>query len=192
VTTALREPELIVLVDEAGRPIGSAEKSAAHHSETPLHLAFSCYLFDRDGSFLVTRRASSKKVWPGVWSNSVCGHPAPGETMPAAVARGLRRELGMTARDLEVVLPGYSYKAPPFRGIVEHELCPVYVARAEGEPRPNPLEVEAWRWVSWPDFVRAAEADTSGAYSWWCKDQLKQLRANPLIAAYANPASATA
>jgi isopentenyl-diphosphate Delta-isomerase len=189
--TGLREPELIVLVDETGQPIGSAEKLAAHHSDTPLHLAFSCYVFDGHGSFLVTRRALSKKVWPGVWSNSVCGHPAPGETMSAAIGRGLRRELAMTARDLKVVLPSYTYKAPPFRGIVEHEVCPVYVARAESEPRPNPTEVEAAKWVSWEDFVTAAEADTTGAYSWWCKDQLKQLKTNSLIAAYANPAPAT-
>jgi isopentenyl-diphosphate delta-isomerase len=183
----LREPELIVLVDETGQPIGSAEKLAAHHSETPLHLAFSCYVFDGHGSFLLTRRALSKKVWPGVWTNSVCGHPAPGETMAAAIRRGLRHELGMTAGDLKVVLPDYRYKAPPFRGIVEHELCPVHVARAESEPRPNPAEVETAKWVSWGDFVSAAEADTTDAYSWWCKDQLRQLKGNSLIAAYAKP-----
>lgn len=181
-----KPPDLIVLVDEAGRPIGTAPKAATHHSNTPLHLAFSCYVFDERGRFLLTRRAPSKKVWPGVWTNSVCGHPAPDEAVPAAVRRHLWHELGMTARDLEVVLPTYAYRTPPFHGIVENEFCPVYVGRAEGEPQPNPIEVEAFKWVSWAEFVEAAEADTTDVYSWWCKDQLKQLKDNPLIAAYAS------
>jgi isopentenyl-diphosphate Delta-isomerase len=184
----LQEPELIVLVDEEGRPVGSAPKAASHHAETPFHLAYSCYVFDEQGSFLVTRRALSKKVWPGVWSNSACGHPAPGETMEEAIRRGLEHELGMSARDLEVLLPTYSYRAPPFRGVVENEFCPVYAGRAEGEPRPNPVEVDAHRWTSWAEFVEAAEADGADAYSWWCKDQLKELKDHPLIAAYTLPA----
>ena len=73
--------ELIVLVDEHGQPRGSAEKWSSHHADTPLHLAFSCYVFDDTGAFLATRRALTKDVWPGVWSNTVCGHPAPGESL---------------------------------------------------------------------------------------------------------------
>ena len=92
--------ELIVLVDESGTPIGSAEKLSSHHADTPLHLAFSCYVFDDEGRFLATRRSSQKKVWPGVWSNSVCGHPLPGEAVVAAIRRRLRYELGMTASGL--------------------------------------------------------------------------------------------
>jgi isopentenyl-diphosphate delta-isomerase len=137
--------ELIVLVDKGGRTIGAAEKRASHHADTPLHLAFSCYVFDDEGVFLATRRALPKQVWPGVWSNSVCGHPRPGESMIDAIHRRLDEELGMTARDVRVVLPHHIYRAPPYRGIVEHEFCPVYVARATSEPAPNPLEVGAMR-----------------------------------------------
>lgn len=174
--------ELIVLVDEGGRPIGSAEKSASHHADTPLHLAFSCYVFDDRGRFLATRRSLRKKVWPGVWSNSVCGHPAPGEAMVAAIQRRLRDELGMSGCSFEVVLPRHTYRAPPFRGVVEHEFCPVFVARAESQPRPNPLEVETFEWVAWSEFVGAALADTADAYSWWCKNQLRELAEQGLVA----------
>jgi isopentenyl-diphosphate Delta-isomerase len=173
--TSPAQAELIVLLDDDGEPIGSAEKWASHHAQTPLHLAFSCYVFDDDGRFLATRRARGKKVWPGVWSNTVCGHPAPGESFHAAIERRLDYELGMSVRAIDVVLPRHRYRAPPFRGIVEHELCPVFVARAEGSPRPNPAEVEDWRWVGWPQFVRAAQSDTEEAYSWWCKNQLREL-----------------
>jgi isopentenyl-diphosphate delta-isomerase len=177
--------ELVVLVDAAGRPIGSAEKWATHHAETPLHLAFSCYVFDAAGLFLITRRALAKKVWPGVWSNTVCGHPAPGESLVGAIERRLQYELGMKAQAVEVALPHHLYQAPPFEGIVEHEFCPVYVAQAATWPQPNPHEVDACGWVEWDEFVHEAEADTRDAYSWWCKNQLKELKDHPLIAAYA-------
>lgn len=177
--------ELIVLVDDRGQPIGTAPKLASHHDHTPLHLAFSCYVFDDQGRFLLTRRALSKKVWPGVWTNSVCGHPAPGEDMMDTIKRRLKDELGMAAADFKVVLPDYRYTTPPYDGIIENEICPVYVARAVGRPDPNPEEVDAYKWVEWHEFVAEAEADKSDVYSWWCKDQLKQLKTDPVIASYA-------
>jgi isopentenyl-diphosphate delta-isomerase len=99
------DEELIVLVDERGRARGTAEKWSSHHEDTPLHLAFSCYVFDDSGAFMATRRALTKKVWPGVWTNTVCGHPAPGESFADAIQRRLDYELGMTASHVEVVLP---------------------------------------------------------------------------------------
>jgi isopentenyl-diphosphate Delta-isomerase len=183
------ESEMIVLVDEQGRPTGTAEKLPSHHGHTPLHLAFSCYVFNDAGELLVTQRAASKKVWPTVWTNSVCGHPAPGEAMENAIARRLDYELGMAADDIRCVLPDYRYTTPPYNGIIENEFCPVYIARATSVPQPNPAEVDAYRWMAWPDFIAAAEADTSDEYSWWCKDQLRLLKAQPLIAQYAKPVS---
>ena len=178
------KPELIVLVDETGRPTGTAEKLSSHHAATPLHLAFSCYVFNERGELLVTQRAAGKKVWPTVWTNSVCGHPAPDEAMEAAIARRLDYELGMTAGDVQCVLPDYRYTTPPYNGIIENEFCPVYVARARSQPQPNPDEVEAYRWMAWDGFVDVAENDPGDQYSWWCKDQLQRLKPHQLIASY--------
>ncbi len=181
--------ELIVLVDEDGRPIGEAEKWSSHHADTPLHLAFSCYVFDDDGAFLTTRRALTKKVWPGVWTNSACGHPAPGESFADAIQRRVGYELGMTVSDIEVVLPNHIYKAPHFQGIVEYEFCPVFVARRSSPPEPNPIEVGACAWMDWEEFVQRAREDDADVYSWWCKNQLRELVGHPLVERYSRPSS---
>lgn len=178
--------EQVVLVDDDNNPIGTKEKLAAHHRDTPLHRGFSCYVFNEDGELLVTQRALKKKVWPGVWTNTVCGHPGPGEDIIAAIQRRLDYELGMTASDFVEVLPDYRYKTPPFNGVIENELCPVFIARMTTNPKINPNEVAAVQWMRWDDFKTAAEADTGNKYSYWCKDQIKQLKDNKELLRYAN------
>lgn len=179
------DAEFIVFVDEHGQPTGEiGPKLASHTAHTRLHLAFSCYVFNDMGQFLVTKRAYSKKVWPGVWTNSVCGHPGPDESVVKAIRRRLEFELGMGAKDIQVILPNYTYKTPPYNGIIEHEFCPAYIAHAVGHPMPNPDEVERYRWTSWQEYVEAVETDITDQYSWWCKDQLRLIRDNHLIREY--------
>lgn len=178
----------IVYVDKSGHPTGRfAAKLDAHNAQTKLHLAFSCYVFNNQGKLLVTQRALGKKVWPGVWSNSVCGHPFPNEPIEQAVARRLDYELGMSAYNVQIILDKYIYKTPPYRGVIEHEFCPIYVARAKTLPQPNRDEVEDYQWLAWEDYVSKAESDTSDKYSWWCKDQLKHIKNHPLIKQYSQP-----
>ncbi len=173
-----------MLVNKTGVPIGSAHKIAVHNDSTQLHLAFSCYVFNDNGEFLVTQRAHVKKVWPGVWTNSVCGHPAPDEPMGDAIRRRLGFELGMTATDFKNLVPDYIYKTPPFNGIIEHEFCPIYIARSTSQPQPNPQEVENYKWMKWEDYVAETESDPGNIYSWWCKDQLRLIKTHPLILEY--------
>ncbi|HBY5229442.1 TPA: isopentenyl-diphosphate Delta-isomerase [Klebsiella pneumoniae] len=95
--------EHVILLDEQDQPAGMLEKYAAHTFDTPLHLAFSCWLFNQQGQLLVTRRSLGKKAWPGVWTNSVCGHPQQGETFEQAVTRRCRFELGVEISDIAPV-----------------------------------------------------------------------------------------
>jgi len=166
--------ESVVLVDEAGRALGTADKVAVHHDQTPLHLAFSCYLFNEAGQFLLTRRAESKRTFPGVWTNTCCGHPLPGEPMHGSVLRRLRDELGIGAAKLTLVLPRFRYQARMDNGVMENEVCPVYAAYADLPPDPDPAEVVEIRWVDWAEFC-AAVRDGREPVSPWCAMQLAEL-----------------
>lgn len=172
-TTIITPPEQVVLVDEDGRPIGVADKATVHGPRTPRHLAFSCYGFDAAGRFLVTRRAHSKRVFPGVLTNTCCGHPAPGEALEDAVRRRLADELGLGAVDLCLVLPDFAYRASA-GGIEENELCPVFVATLVGTPTAAPDEVDLIDWWTWDAFLAAGRA---GELSPWATLQAPLLDA---------------
>ena len=168
--------ESVVLLDEAGYAIGTADKTAVHHAQTPLHLAFSCYLFNEAGQFLLTRRAESKHTWPGVWTNTCCGHPLPDEPISGGVLRRLREELGISAAKLTLVLPGFRYQAQMANGVTENEVCPVYAAYTDVPPDPDPEEVAEARWVDWDDFCDAVDTGRQHV-SPWCAMQLHELAA---------------
>lgn len=165
------EAELVVLADESGQPIGSTEKSTVHTTDTRLHLAFSCYVIDGGGRVLVTRRSVAKLTWPGVWSNSFCGHPRPNEATADAVRRRAIFELGLELDQIELVDAEFRYRAVDASGIVENEICPVYVATYEGGLRADPEEVMDWEWVD-PRALLASAAATPWAFSPWMVLQL--------------------
>ena len=174
--------EQVVLLDEAGAICGSAAKATVHHAHTPLHLAFSAYLFNPAGQFLLTRRAESKHTFPGVWTNTCCGHPAPGESVPDSVRRRLRQELGIHTAELVLVLPRFRYQARMANGVLENEICPVFAAYSAEEPAPDPAEVAEARWMNWAEFC-AAVSRGEQPVSPWSAMQLPELSAlgpNPL------------
>lgn len=170
----MSDTERVILLDDEGREIGTALKSSVHGTDTALHLAFSCHVVNDRGQVLVTRRALSKKTWPGVWSNSFCGHPRPAEPVLDAVHRRAEYELGMTLTDIDLALPLFRYRAVDATGIVEHEVCPVYTARTADAPSLNPLEVADATWVD-PVDLGAALMATPWAFSPWLVLQAEQL-----------------
>ncbi|MEO3794809.1 isopentenyl-diphosphate Delta-isomerase [Nonomuraea sp. B10E15] len=166
--------EHVVLVDRSGHALGTAPKTSVHSRDTPLHLAFSSYVFDREGRVLLSRRADHKITWPGVWTNSCCGHPLPGEPLDRAVMRRLSYELGLKAERADLMLPGFAYRAVMANGIVEHELCPVFRVTVDAPAVPNPDEVGEVSWMPWKEFT---EGVLNGllAISPWCREQVPQL-----------------
>lgn len=166
--------EEVVLLAEDGTPTGTADKATVHTATTPLHLAFSCHLFDGEGRILVTRRALGKATWPGVWTNSFCGHPGPGEVIEDAVRRRASDELGARIDNLTPVLPDFRYRAVDAAGTVEYEVCPVYTATIVGELAPSAAEVAEWTWADPRSLLTAIEA-TPWAFSPWLTLQLPAL-----------------
>lgn len=168
----------VVLLDPQGAVAGTCPKSLVHHDDTPIHLGFSCYVVDPDGRVLVTVRAYDKASFPGVVTNSACGHPRLGEPLEQAVRRRLSRELGIEAGDIDevvTVLPDFVYRARSAT-LVEHERCPVLRAtvRRGVTPALHPGEVAEASWWSWADLVAAA-ADAGSSLSPWCREQVRLL-----------------
>ncbi|MFE5833300.1 MULTISPECIES: isopentenyl-diphosphate Delta-isomerase [unclassified Streptomyces] len=135
-------PIMLELVDEDGRTIGTAEKLAAHQAPGQLHRAFSVFLFDESGRLLLQRRALGKYHSPGVWSNTCCGHPYPGEAPFAAAARRTFEELGVSPSLLaEAGTVRYNHPDPA-SGLVEQEFNHLFVGLVQAAPRPDPEEID--------------------------------------------------
>ncbi len=165
--------ELVVLVDDENRALGTAPKAEVHGAVTPLHRAFSFFGFDGRGRFLIQQRSSVKKTWPLVWTNTCCGHPLPDEKTEDAVARRLKFELGIEADSILEILPDYRYQATHL-GVMENEICPVFVGRIGTEFELNSDEVEAVDWIDFQDFVarlKDPEDSTYDHFSVWCREE---------------------
>ena len=173
-----RLEEEVVLVDESNNVLGTMLKSEVHGAKTPLHRGFSLFLFNRTGHILLQKRSGSKKTWPLVWSNSVCGHPALDESNVDAAKRRLLFELGMCASAIEEVAPyRYSFVRD---GVMENEICPILVGFTDEEPKPNPDEVEATQWVEWKNFLEEIKTKP-GTYSEWCEEEALLLEKMPSL-----------
>lgn len=172
--TLQQTTERVVLVTDDCEPIGSADKATVHSTVTPLHLAFSCHVYNSAGDILITRRSIEKLTWPGVWTNSFCGHPAPHELMVEAINRRAYFELGITVASLTPLLPKFRYRAVDASGIVENEICPVFSAETIDTVLPNPHEIAEFAWIP-PDRLRAAVTAAPFAFSPWLVMQLQQL-----------------
>lgn len=144
--------ELVVLVDELNTILGTKPKDEVHTTDTPLHRGFSLFLFNSKNELLLTKRSKHKKTFPGVWTNTACGHPLPEEEPVDAAKRRLKDELGIEEVDVKEIAP-YRYRFSDANGIVENEICPILVAHGDADPHPTAKEVDDWKWVEWKDFL---------------------------------------
>ncbi|MET8981204.1 isopentenyl-diphosphate Delta-isomerase [Streptomyces sp. NPDC004539] len=170
------DTEPIVLLDEEWNMTGTAAKREVHRQDTPLHLAFTAYVFDDAGRFLLTRRSPAKRTWPGVWTNSFCGHPLPGESLEAAVRRRLAAELGCTAERIDPVLAAVRYRAVMDNGITENEVGPAVRVRLATPPVLDTREVDSARWLPWAHLLEEIDQDRA-ELSPWSVVTIERLRA---------------
>lgn len=135
----------VVLVNEMDEAIGTMEKMEAHEKGL-LHRAFSVFVFNKEGLLLLQRRALSKYHSAGLWTNTCCSHPFPGEAVADAAVRRLKEELGFTTPLRKVF--DFKYEAAFDNGLIEHEFDHVFVGEFEGAIEPNPEEVHEFKYVS--------------------------------------------
>lgn len=137
--------EKVILVDVHDNAIGVMEKMEAHRRGV-LHRAISVIVRNDRNEFLMQQRALHKYHTPGLWSNTCCSHPRPGEDSLSAAKRRLTEEMGFTCQ-LEKAFD-FIYKAEFPNGLTEHELDQVYVGRYNSDPEINPVEAHDFRWIN--------------------------------------------
>lgn len=168
--------EEVILVDERDCEIGTLEKMAAHQ-QGKLHRAFSVLIFNRSGRLLLQQRAIKKYHSGGLWTNTCCSHPQPGEDILDAGRRKLIQEMGI---DCNLTFSHkFIYKAVLDNNLIEHELDHVLVGFYDEEPRLNPDEVMNWKFVLLDEAQKDAEQNPN-RYTHWFKLILNQPELNQL------------
>lgn len=159
----------VTLTDTSGMPLGEADLLEAHTGSGKLHLAFSVYVFNADRTkFLLQKRSGKKMLWPGIWANTCCSHPFPGEQPVEAGKRRLKEELGV---DCELKTgSAFVYRAedPSGKG-VEHEYVTTLIGTTD-EKRPvtaNPDEVGEWKWIPIGELQKDMKANPDQYAPWF-------------------------
>lgn len=160
-------------MDEKNNILGTMPKAKVHKKKTPLHRAFSVFIFNKNGELLLQKRSNKKKTWPGIWSNSCCGHPSLNENNIKAAKRRVKEELGLKIKNIKEIAP-YRYKFSK-KGIMENEICPILVVFLKAIPRKikfDKKEADEVEWVGWANFSKEIKKSPK-KYSPWCVEQAK-------------------
>lgn len=163
----------LILVDLQDRQIGTLDKRACHDGDGVLHRAFSLFVFNAAGETLIQQRHSTKRLWPGYWSNACCSHPRNGESMESAVARRAEEELGLVVDP--TFLFKFDYRVSFGNKGSEHELCSVYVSHGATNPNVNALEIAAWRWITTSELDAALRREPEH-YTPWIQLEWERMR----------------
>lgn len=163
--------EELILVNENDEAIGVEEKIKAHVIGA-LHRAFSIFIFNSAGQLLLQKRTTTKYHSKGLWSNTCCGHPRPGESIKVASRRRLGEEMGFDCNVREVF--EFIYQAKLDDGLVEHEYDHVLAGRFDGIPKPNQDEVGGWKWVDLMT-LRLDMQKHPGRYTYWFRISIDEL-----------------
>lgn len=157
--------EEVILVNQENEQIGTMPKMEAHEKAL-LHRAFSVFIVNDVGEIMLQQRAASKYHSPLLWTNTCCSHQRVGESNIDAGKRRLQEEMGFDAELKELF--SFIYKAPFDNGLTEHEYDHVMIGNFNTEPKINPEEVEAWKWMS-PELVKKDIANNPKEYTVWFK-----------------------
>jgi len=156
--------EQVILVDPQDTQIGTMEKMEAHRTGQ-LHRAFSIFIFNRHGELMLQRRALDKYHSAGLWSNTCCSHPRPGETILCAAHRRLQEEMGFDCQ-LDIKF-NFIYKSHYDNGMIEHELDYVLFGNYDLDPDADANEVIDWKFMPSADIKSDVEKAPHHYTSWF-------------------------
>ena len=123
--------ELLPLVDEEGRVIGSATRGQCHDGSKLLHPVVHLHVFDSAGRLYLQQRPLWKDIQPGKWDTAVGGHVDFGEEIADALLREVREELG-----IEGFIPEFLMRYI-FESERDRELVHVYRTTYDGDIYPT-------------------------------------------------------
>ncbi len=162
----------VVLVNEKDEAIGSGEKVEVHRSGK-LHRAFSVFIFNSKKELLLQKRAKSKYHSGGLWTNSCCSHPRPGEEILQVAQKRLKEEMGFECDNLKEIF-SFVYKVKLDNNLFEHEFDHVLIGIFDGNPDPNKEEVEDWKWVDLQELQENLKQNPQN-YTYWFKTIIKKV-----------------
>lgn len=163
--------EEVIIVDEQDNERGTGEKMKTH-KEGKLHRAFSIFVFNSKGEVLIHKRAKAKYHSGGLWTNTCCSHPRPGEATEEAVHRRLKEEMGFDC-DLKEAF-SFIYKVKFDNELFEHEYDHVFIGTFDGQPKSNPEEVEDWKWISFQDLKKEVHENPDN-FTYWLRSSLDKV-----------------
>lgn len=142
--------EEVILVNEKDEQTGTMEKLEAHRRGL-LHRAFSVFIFNSKGELLLQKRAEGKYHSAGLWTNTCCSHPRPGESVEEAAKRRLKEEMGMECELKKEFF--FIYNIEFKNGLKEHELDYILTGYCDDPPLLNPEEASEWKYISPKDLI---------------------------------------
>ena len=163
----------VILVDEQDVPVGQMEKIEVHRKAL-LHRAFSIFIFNDKGELLLQQRAHNKYHSAGLWTNTCCSHPQPGEDTLASASKRLQEEMGISV-PLEKAFD-FIYKAAFENGLTEHEFDHVFIGYYDGDVQPNADEVSDYCYKAMDD-LRESMISHPQKYTEWFKIAFPKLSA---------------
>ncbi|MBV42724.1 MAG: isopentenyl-diphosphate delta-isomerase [Crocinitomicaceae bacterium] len=137
--------DMVVLVNPRDQETGLMEKMEAHRKGA-LHRAFSFFIFNSKGEWLLQQRAHEKYHSGGLWTNACCSHPRKGETAAMAATRRLQEEMGFYCQAKPLF--HFIYRSEFSNSLIEHELDHVCVGYSDQMPKINRNEVAGYRYIS--------------------------------------------
>jgi isopentenyl-diphosphate delta-isomerase len=158
--------EQVILVDEQDRQLGVMGKIQAHRNPV-LHRAISVFIVNTKGEWLLQQRALGKYHSNGLWTNTCCSHPRPGEGSLEAANRRLYEEMGMVARLKEAF--HFIYREELDNDLTEFELDHVFIGVTDETPQINKDEVRNYKYVSFSELKSDIQKNPQNYTVWFLK-----------------------